>query len=179
MTTLEPATQTAPDTGALLTRLQALLDNARTMPLSSSVMINRDEFTDLLRDAVDGLPEELRQARWLLKERDGVLERAHRDAERVIEAAQVRAARMVERTEVVREARRTAERMIEDAERHAARIRHEAEDYVDRKLAALEALHERTLAQIHKGREQLQAKLEPAVVVDEDPAAPFFDQDEP
>jgi F0F1-type ATP synthase membrane subunit b/b' len=170
----------APDTRMLLVRLQELLDNARAMPLSSSVMVNKEEFGELLQDAIDGLPEELRQARWLLKEREDVLERANREADRIIEAARVRAERMVERTEVVREARRAAEAIVEQGDRQAAQIRHEAEDYVDRKLAAFEVVLDRTMQQVQKGRERLQVNL-PAEVVDDEAeaaAAGFFDQDE-
>ena len=136
-------------------RLQELLENARAMPLSASVMVNREEFGRAPQDAIDGLPEELRQARWLLKEREEVLERADREADRIIEAARVRAERMVERTEVVREARRGRGAIVEHADRQAAAIRHEAEDYVDRKLAAFEVVLDRTMQQVQKGRERL------------------------
>jgi F0F1-type ATP synthase membrane subunit b/b' len=176
---LEDDPEKFPDTHTLLVRLQELLENARAMPLSASVMVNREEFGELLADAIEGLPEELREARWLLKERDDVLERARREADRIVESASVRAERMVERTEVVREARRTSEAIIEHAERQAAQMRHEAEDYVDRKLAAFEVVLDRTLQQVHKGRERLQVQIEPAEVVDdEDDVSAFFDQDE-
>jgi F0F1-type ATP synthase membrane subunit b/b' len=176
---LEDDSEKFPDTHTVLVRLQELLENARAMPLSASVMVNREEFGELLADAIDGLPEELREARWLLKERDDVLERARREADRIVESASVRAERMVERTEVVREARRTSEAIIEHAERQAAQMRHEAEDYVDRKLAAFEVVLDRTLQQVHKGRERLQVHIEPAEVVDdEDDVSAFFDQDE-
>jgi len=176
---LEDDPEKFPDTHTLLVRLQELLENARAMPLSASVMVNREEFGELLADAIEGLPEELREARWLLKERDDVLERARREADRIVESASVRAERMVERTEVVREARRTSEAIIEHAERQAAQMRHEAEDYVDRKLAAFEVVLDRTLQQVHKGRERLQVQIEPADIVDdEDDVAAFFDQDE-
>jgi F0F1-type ATP synthase membrane subunit b/b' len=177
---LEDSPDAAPDTRTLLVRLQELLDNARAMPLSSSVMVNREEFGELLQEAIDGLPEELRQARWLLKEREDVLERANREAERIIEAARVRAERMVERTEVVREARRAAEAIVEQGDRQAAQIRHEAEDYVDRKLAAFEVVLDRTMQQVQKGRERLQVNVpnEPLDDEAEAAAAGFFDQDE-
>jgi F0F1-type ATP synthase membrane subunit b/b' len=168
------------DTHTLLVRLQDLLENARAMPLSASVMVNREEFADLLHEAVEGLPEELREARWLLKERDEVIERARREAERIIDAARVRAERMVERTEVVREARRSAEQIVEDAERLAAQMKHEAEDYVDRKLAAFEVVLDRTMQAVQKGRERLQVQVGPPPGDEDDvgvgPA--FFDQDE-
>ena len=103
---LEDEPEKIPDTADLLLQLREQLDAARSMPLSASVMLNRDEFGEILQDAIDGLPEELRQARWLLQERDEVLERAEHEAERIIDVARVRAERMVERTEVVRGAPR-------------------------------------------------------------------------
>jgi cell division septum initiation protein DivIVA len=177
---LERAPAGPPDTHTLLVRLQEILENARAMPLSASVMVNRDEFGELLADAVEGLPDELREARWLLKERDEVIERARREAERIIEAARVRAERMVERTEVVREARRTAEEIVEEAERHAGQMRNEAEDYVDRKLAAFEVVLDRTMQAVQKGRERLQVHVGPLTGEEDDMGAgpSFFDQDD-
>ncbi len=177
---LEDEPDKAPDTGTVLLRLQDMLENARAMPLSASVMVNREEFGELLAEAIEGLPDELREARWLLKEREDVLERARREADRIMEAARVRAERMVERTEVVREARRSAEDIIEQAERHAAAMKHEAEDYVDRKLAAFEVVLDRTMQQVHKGRERLQvhAPNDEAEAALDDDASGFFDQDE-
>jgi len=177
---LEDEAEKIPDTQALLVQLQETLDAARSMPLSASVMVNKEEFGEILQDAIDGLPEELRQARWLLKERDEVLERADREAERIIDVARVRAERMVERTEVVREARRAAEDTVNQAAKVAAQMRLEAEDYVDRKLAAFEVVLDRTMQQVQKGRERLQVNIPSEALEgdDEDDAGGFFDQDE-
>jgi hypothetical protein len=179
---LEDEPEKIPDTEALLLQLRELLDTARSMPLSASVMVNREEFGEVLQDAIDGLPEEFRQARWLLKEREEVLQRADREAERIIDVARVRAERMVERTEVVREARRTAEDVVDEAGRVAAQMRLEAEDYVDRKLAAFEVVLDRTMQQVAKGRERLSVHapapedlLGPEA---EEAEQAFFDQDE-
>jgi DNA repair exonuclease SbcCD ATPase subunit len=168
-----------PDTTQMLEQLREALDSARKLPMSASVSINRDEFGAILQDAIDGLPEELREARWLLKERDQVVERAAAEASRLVDAARVRAERMVEKNELVREARRTSEEILEDAERQAAAIRHEAEDYVDRKLAAFEVVLDRTMQTVQKGRERLQVHA-PSPVVNESDAdeSGFFDQDD-
>ena len=104
-----------PDEGArhaalLLLQLRELLENARA---HAAVGVGDGQPRRVRRDArrtrSTGCPRSCAQARWLLKERDEVLERAEREADRIIEAARVRAERMVERTEVVREARRAAE----------------------------------------------------------------------
>ena len=179
---LEDEPEKIPDTEGLLLQLRELLDTARSMPLSASVMVNREEFGEILQDAIDGLPEEIRQARWLLKEREEVLQRAEREAERIIDVARVRAERMVERTEVVREARRTAEDVVDEAGRVAAQMRLEAEDYVDRKLAGFEVVLDRTMQQVAKGRERL--SIHAPVAEDllgpdsEEAEQAFFDQDD-
>jgi cell division septum initiation protein DivIVA len=177
----EDSPEKVPDTAALLQHLRDMLESARKLPMSASVSVNREEFGAVLQEAIDGLPDELREARWLLKERDQVVERAEHEAQRLLEAARVRAERMVEKNELVRQARRTAEEILEHAERQAAALRHEAEDYVDRKLAAFEVVLDRTMQQVHKGRERLQVHAPTpeaeAELVDDEGA--FFDQDEP
>jgi cell division septum initiation protein DivIVA len=180
VTVFENEPEKVPDTAVLLAQMQDTLERARGLFMSASVSVNREEFGALLQDAIDGLPEELRQARWLLKEREAVIERAHHEATRLIEAARVRAERMVEKNELVREARRTREEILEDAERQAAAIRHEAEDYVDRKLASFEVVLDRTMQQVQKGRERLQvhAPTVEAELDDLDDEGAFFDQDD-
>jgi cell division septum initiation protein DivIVA len=178
---LEEEPGKVPDTAALLNQLRDMLDSARKLPMSASVSVNRDEFSAVLEDAIEGLPDELREARWLLKERDQVVERANHEAQRLLEAARVRAERMVEKNELVRQARTTAEEIIEDAERQAAAMRHEAEDYVDRKLAAFEVVLDRTMQQVEKGRERLQVHTTPTASLDAELAdddSQFFDQDD-
>jgi cell division septum initiation protein DivIVA len=153
--------QQAYDLETILRELREVLENARTMPMSASVLVNREETIELVDEALGALPEELRHARWLVKEREEYLVQARRDAEDIVEAGRVQAERMVERTEVAREARRVAQQVIGQAEADSRRLRHEAEDYIDQKLAAFEVVLDRTMATVVKGREQLQAVVEP------------------
>src|SRR3954454_7537503 len=153
--------QQAYDLETMLLQLREMVDSARTMPMSASVLVNRDETLELLDEALAALPEELRHARWLIKEREEYLVQARRDAEDIVEAARVQAERMVERTEVAREARRVAQQVVAHAEADSRRLRHEAEDYIDQKLASFEVVLDRTMQAVQKGREQLQAVVEP------------------
>ncbi len=150
-----------PDTEELLLQVRDQLEAARSVPMSASVMVNRDDLLLLIDDSIAGLPEELRQARWLLKEREEFLAKARREAEDIVEAGRVQAERMVERTEVAREARRVAQQVISQAEADSRRLRHEAEDYIDQKLASFEVVLDRTMQTVQRGREQLQAVVGP------------------
>jgi F0F1-type ATP synthase membrane subunit b/b' len=149
------------DLETLLLQIREIIDTARTMPMSASVLVNREETLEIVDDALHSLPEELRHARWLLKEREEYLAQARRDAEDIVEAARVQAERMVERTEVAREARRVAQQVVSHAEADSRRLRHEAEDYIDQKLASFEVVLDRTMQTVQRGREQLQAVVGP------------------
>jgi F0F1-type ATP synthase membrane subunit b/b' len=152
-----PVTASGPGTEVLLRRVMDVINNTRPMPLSSSHLLNnKDEVIELLEDALARLPDELRQARWLLKEREEFLARTQREADEIIEVARTQAARMVQKTEIVREAQLFAQRTVDKATEEASRLRNEAEDYCDQKLAQFEIVLQRTLKTVHSGREKLQ-----------------------
>ncbi len=145
------------DTEQLLDQLIELISAAKSMPLSSSAIIARDDVLALLEAARDALPEEIRRARYLLREREEFLARTSRDADELLEEARVQAERMVQRTEIVRQAEHRARRLVEEAEAHSRRLRMEAEDFVDHKLGAFEIVLDRTLKTVKAGRDRLAA----------------------
>jgi hypothetical protein len=144
------------DIEVLLRRLVDVISNAKSMPLSTSVLISKDEVLELLSEAVLRLPEDLKNAKWVLRERTELLEKATREGEEIVEAARGRAERMVQRTQVVRDAKRAATRIIEDAEEESRRLRHEADQFCDRKLANFEIVLDRLSKMVQAGREKLQ-----------------------
>jgi F0F1-type ATP synthase membrane subunit b/b' len=167
----------------LLFDLRELIEQARMMPMSASVLVNRDEALAIIEDALGQMPEELRRARWLLKERDEFLAEARRDAAVIVDAARTQAERMVERTEIAREAHRTAERVVAEAEAEARRLSHEADDFIDARLQTFQETLERTLEAVRRGRDRLQPDAEPGGTgaAAPEPAPPereFFDQDQ-
>jgi cell division septum initiation protein DivIVA len=152
-----PVTASGPGTEVLLRRVMDVINNTRAIPLSSTHRLdNKDEVIELLEDALSRLPDELRQARWLLKEREEFLARTQREADEIVEVARSQAARMVQKTEIVREAQLYAQRTVDKATEDASRLRNEAEDYCDQKLAQFEIVLQRTLKTVHSGREKLQ-----------------------
>jgi len=145
-----------PEAEALLQRVAGMIAGARALPLSSSVKLdNKDEVLELLREAIERLPEELRQARWMLKEREEFLAGTQRRADELVEAARSEAQRLVQRTEILKEAQAQARRTLEESRGEAQRLRLEAEDYADQRLAQFEIVLERTLKTVASGRQKL------------------------
>lgn len=145
------------DVEAKLGRIEEMLHLARTMPLSSSVLVAREELLALIADIKESLPKELRQARWMLREKDEFIAKARREADLILEDAHAEAARMVSETEVARDAEWKANLIVEEAENRTRNLRAETDGYIDSKLASFESILRRTLEAIVAGRERLRA----------------------
>jgi hypothetical protein len=145
------------DSESLLQRVIDIVGSARSLPLSASVSINRDEVLDLLEEVQERLPDEIREARWLLKEREEYLAKMQADGDEIVEAARAHSERMVQRTEVVKAAELRARRIVDGAQAEARRLRLECEDFCDQKLAGFEIVLERTLKTVEGGRQKLQS----------------------
>jgi vacuolar-type H+-ATPase subunit H len=151
------------DMAARIQQLEEMITEAKAMPLSTSVLINREEALELIQEMRASLPEEVKQARWVVKDREQLLTKARKDAEGIIQQALEEQHRVISQEEVVKASAREAERLLDEARGEARQIRHEAEDYMDQKLAAFEATITRTLEQIAEIRavqEQQMTRIE-------------------
>ena len=150
------------DISARIQQIEELLEEAKSMPLSASVLVNKEELTELLQAARTELPEEIKQARWVVKGREELLAKARKEAEAIVHKAMAERQYIASREEIVRAAQEQADRILGEATEQARQIRLEAEDYVDAKLAqfeiALEKTYselERSISQVQRGREKL------------------------
>ncbi len=171
-----------------LLAIAELMENAKAMPLSASVLVPRDEILFLVDAALEALPVEIRNAQLVIRERHEIGDKARFEADEIIAAATAKAERLVARAEITRQANQNANRMIQEAKQEAARLKYAALDYVDQKLAEFEI----ALANIDKSVKAGRAKLVPSVNESFDPSdplgdsgtedteldkSPFFDQD--
>jgi cell division septum initiation protein DivIVA len=154
------------DIAARIHQLEELIREAKSMPLSASVLVNKDEVLEVVDGMRKTLPEEIKQARWVVKDREELLAKARRDAEMIVEDARKEQARLVSDEEVVAESGREAERILSEARERARQIKLEAEDYVDAMLASFEATLTKTQERLTKtrdlverGRERLRGSI--------------------
>jgi F0F1-type ATP synthase membrane subunit b/b' len=142
-----------------LVELEELVAEAPSLPLSASIRLNRADVDALVGEIRAAVPDEVKQARWVVKERDDVIARARAEADRLLSDAQQERGELVGGTEVVRAAQTEAERIVAEAKEDARRLRLEADDYVDAQLAKFEILLQKTLATVERGRENLRGRL--------------------
>ena len=138
----------------------ALIEGARSVPMSRNCIVDRAELIDALEQLRHELPAELRRAGALLDERDKIIEAGQREAERIISEGEAEHARLVSINEIVVSAEHEASRLIGEARSEAQRLRDEVDDYVDTALANFEQLLTRSLASIERGRDKMHALRE-------------------
>jgi vacuolar-type H+-ATPase subunit H len=157
------------DLATQLQQLEELVREAKSMPLSSSALVNREEALELIAEMKDSLPDEIKQARWVVKDREELLTKARRDAESIVQQAREEQLRMAQHEAVVQRAEEEGERIVSEAEESARKMRLESEDYIDAKLAQFEITLQkitedlmttndamtRTIDQVQGGREKL------------------------
>src|SRR5712691_2346810 len=124
------------DVLVLIDKLDDLVHNAKPVPLTDTVRVDKEEIYDILDQMRATIPEEIKQARWIVKERQ----------------------------EMLAEAKRQAEEIIEEARAREREIRLGAEDYADDILNTLEVNLSKFIAAVQRGRERLAGKDEPAEV---------------
>ena len=123
---------------AALDQIEALVEQARAVPLSASIMLNRAEILDLLDQAREALPEDLVADDAVVADADAVLGRADSAAESTIAEANARAQSTVEQAED--KAAHLVRTANEQAERTVAKAKEEAETTVDQARKEAEAI---------------------------------------
>jgi regulator of protease activity HflC (stomatin/prohibitin superfamily) len=137
-----------------------LVEQARTLPMSASAVVHRDEALALLERVRASVREALDESLTVLGDREGVVAQGRAEVERLRAEAQAERQRLVEASSVHREASAEAERLLAHAREQAAAMRAEVEDYVDGKLANFEVVLSKTLAAVEKGRARLSGHSE-------------------
>ena len=143
----------------ILDALAAAVADARAMPMSSSVLVNRAELLDLVGQARDVLPTQLSRADEVLAAAAAARREAQVDAEAILHAARAQATELVEEHSISQAARERAAEIIAEAEAVATGLRRDADDYCDRRLADFEVDLTKLMQQVQAGRDRLAERL--------------------
>jgi hypothetical protein len=141
----------------LISAVIDVLQESRPVPLSTQVMVPKEELIAALEEALAALPEEIRAARWLLKERDEFLQTAQSEADDIVAAGRTQAEQMVRRTELVRQSEIYGRRIRDQAEAEARHWRRQTEDFCEQRLEQFEMTLGKIARTVQQGRDRLRA----------------------
>ena len=142
----------------LVERLEALVVNARKMPLTSQIILEQATVLDLIDQLRVAIPEEVRQARRINQESDRVLARARDEAEQIIGAAQEQAALLLQDQSILREAESKSQELLDRAQGKSEETMRGADEYAADVLVRLESDLVKTLSIIKKSLEVIEER---------------------
>jgi cell division septum initiation protein DivIVA len=163
------------DIKEVIAQLRATVEGARSMPMSSSAVINRAEVLAMIDQVEAELPAALARSEKIFTDWESVLAEGRAEADRIIVEAEHERDRLVSDTEVYRIAKREAESILADVRKEAEGLRREADEYVDGRLANLEITLNRTLEAVTRGRDRLHDRSDLSRLdTSEHDTSPFF-----
>jgi vacuolar-type H+-ATPase subunit H len=142
----------------LIDRVEEIVKESKRLPFSGIRLVDERRIWPLLDQMRISIPDEVRRAERIIREKDRTLAQAHEEAERIITLARSEAAQITAEHAVVQaaEVRSTATR--ERAEREADSIRAGADEYAFDVLCKLEQELKRALTVIENGIRSLEVK---------------------
>lgn len=127
---------------------------AKSVPLSGNVLLDRDYMIGQLQKLQAALPDELRAARWMVREREAFIGRTNERAREITDRAHSESRRLVSDTHVLSEAVEEANILVRRAEGESRKMRLEAEDEIDGHLSRIETLLTELLGRVHYNRDE-------------------------
>lgn len=121
----------------LIDRLERLLNESWRMPLSVYLVINEDDFLDVIDQMRTAIPQEIKEGERLQRERDRIIAQAEEEAERILQLAREDATKALEDHELTSAAEHRATTILERANREAQVLKAEADEYAREVLHSL------------------------------------------
>ena len=122
----------------LLEYLQDMIENSAKVPISGKTMIDRKEVLGVIDEIINYLPDELKKARWIMNERDKILEDARQEYDSVRKEIMEIMNKKVENHSIVNDAKIRAQEILASAKRDAKAIRLGSRDYSNEILTDLD-----------------------------------------
>lgn len=122
----------------LLERIEDIIEDASKFPLSSKVMVDKEEILEVINEIRLKLPDEINRASWVAKERQRILNEAQSEADDLIEKAKEQQKILIEESEITRQAKDYANQLIQEAEQRASEMKTGAYNYSDEILSKLQ-----------------------------------------
>ncbi len=145
----------------LIDRLEELFNESRAVPFTHNVIVDEDRMLDIIDEMRIAIPEEVKQSKQMLNQKEKILARAQEEANRIIDIARAKAEEMKAEHTITQEAQQLAEQIREDAIADAEKIRRDADEYALSSLMRIQEELERLLNQVHNGIRTLEESQRP------------------
>ena len=132
----------------LVDRLEALLNKGWRVPMTTKTMIDEDEFLDIVDQMRIAFPEEIKQAKKIVQDRDRITAQAQEEAARIVDLAKEDSARLTNEHAIVKAAQQQGAQINQQARAAADSTRQGADDYATQVLKTLQSRLDQLIQQV-------------------------------
>lgn len=140
---------------------------AQRVPMMRRIVIDETALLEVVDEMRIRIPEEVREARRVLRERDQIPQSAQMEAEQIIQQAREQANQMLRDEEIVRQAEARSAQILEESEERMEASREEMDVYALNMLRDLERRLTSHVASIRRGIAALDDETAEVVEVEE------------
>lgn len=149
----------------ILNELEEFIETSPRIPLTSRVVLDEDHLLDFIDRIRTSLPDEMRQAKWIVEEREKVLAESKEEAMRIVQDTERHLKSRAEESEIYKKAQELAEQHQRQAQEVAAKIKLGAHQYANDILSEMEDKLIKVIEEIRQGRKELAQVQEKEEVV--------------
>ena len=139
----------------LVDELEDLVETASQIPLTGKVMVDRQEFMEILNDIKAQMPGEISQAQKIYQDKDNIINGAHDEADKILSAARSHAEKVIDENELVIQAKDKAEQILTQANKESNEIRERVRDYADSLLENTQSNLAEIIKKLNENRQKL------------------------
>ena len=139
----------------LVDELEDLVETASQIPLTGKVMVDRQEFMEILNDIKAQMPGEISQAQKIYQDKDNIINGAHDEADKILSAARSHAEKVIDENELVIQAKDKAEQILTQANKESNEIRERGRDYADSLLENTQSNLAEIIKKLNENRQEL------------------------
>lgn len=169
----------------LVDRLDNLIASSRRMPFTNQLLVKEDDILNILEQMRNSIPDEVKQARRILQERDRILSQAqteaadilaktHEESEHVLSREGLLRSAEERSKDLLRQANEKAQGIVQKAEEHTEQMKAEADSYaretlnnIKEHLISIETEIGRNILSIEKGLETLEEQKYEEIYADD------------
>ena len=144
---------------SILGMMEGIVDSAKIFPMThGKVLIDQEQFLDMLADLRSQLPRELEDARRIVADRSNILETAKTEAEMTTRVAEERARKLVDHDEIVKQAQMKANEIMSTAQLQSRELKKAAMEYADSMLAQVDEQLNKSLIEVRQRRQSFRSR---------------------
>ena len=147
------------DINQIIEELESELYKSKNFLWSKKTLVNMEKAGSLVEELKRNMPTAIKEASYLLSQRDKILFQAQESAKKIIAEAEARAEQVISQSELVKRAENEADEIIEIANKRSSQLMSATKSNLDKMLKSVEDYLTENLHIVRNNREELNGTL--------------------